>query len=59
MLQERNMTFKETQYEDFIILDKVKNIESLDLFKLGYFTIQDISASLTARAFRVSSLFSL
>ena len=35
--------------EDFLILNKVKNIENLDLFKEGFFTIQDISAGLTAK----------
>lgn len=35
--------------EDFLIINKIKNIENLDLFKDGYFTIQDISAGLTAK----------
>lgn len=35
--------------ENFLILKKYKNIENLDLFKQGYFTIQDISAGLTAK----------
>ena len=30
-------------------MKKIKNIENLDLFKQGYFTIQDISAGLTAK----------
>lgn len=47
-LEEKNIKYQETDYKDFLILDKVKNIESLDLFKEGYFTIQDISAGLTA-----------
>ena len=35
--------------EDFLIINKIKNIENLDLFKNGYFTVQDISAGLTAK----------
>ena len=34
---------------DFLILEKIKNIENIDEFKKGYFTIQDISAGQTAR----------
>lgn len=48
-LEDRNISYKETTFEDFLILDKVKNIESLDLFKNGFFTIQDISAGLTVK----------
>ena len=48
-LDEQNINYKETDYEDFLILDKTKNIENLDLFKNGFFTIQDISAGLTAK----------
>lgn len=48
-LKERNIEFQETEEEDFIILEKVKNIENMDLFKEGKFTIQDISAGLTAK----------
>lgn len=48
-LEDRNISYKETTFEDFLILDKVKNIENLDLFKSGFFTIQDISAGLTAK----------
>ena len=32
-----------------MILEKIKNIENIDEFKKGYFTIQDISAGQTAR----------
>ena len=45
---ERNIEYSETEIEEFINLKKVKNIENLDLFKEGYFTIQDLSAGLTA-----------
>lgn len=48
-LEERNINYKETTYKDFLILEKIKNIENLDLFKKGFFTIQDISAGLTAK----------
>ena len=53
-LKERNIEYKEIDIkeklgEDFLILNKVKNIENLDLFKNGYFTIQDFSAGLTAK----------
>lgn len=47
-LGERNIEYSETEIEEFINLKKVKNIENLDLFKEGYFTIQDLSAGLTA-----------
>lgn len=40
---------KETKYENFVILEKAKNIEKMDLFKQGHFTIQDISAGQTAK----------
>ena len=48
LLEERNIEYKETDLMDFLILNKIKNIENLDLFKKGYFTVQDISAGLTA-----------
>lgn len=47
-LTNRNIVFKETELEDFLILEKIKNIENIDLFKEGYFTVQDLSAGLTA-----------
>lgn len=47
--KEREINYQEASYEDFLILEKVKNIENLDLFKNGFFTIQDISAGLTAK----------
>lgn len=46
--EEVNIKYEETNYDDFLILEKTKNIENLDLFKNGFFTIQDISAGLTA-----------
>ena len=48
-LKGKNIEYKETEYEDFLILEKIKNVENLDLFKEGLFTIQDISAGQTAK----------
>ena len=48
-LKEREITFKEGTLEDFLILDKAKNIENLDLFQDGYFTVQDEGAGLIAK----------
>lgn len=48
-LKKNNINFEETESDDFIILNKIKNIENLELFKKGYFTIQDISAGLTVK----------
>lgn len=47
-LEEENISFEDGIIEDFIVLNKVKNIENLDLFKQGLFTIQDEAAGLTA-----------
>ena len=46
LLNERSITFKEGKFKDFLILEKIKNIEQLDLFKQGYFTVQDEGAGL-------------
>ena len=46
--KEKGIAYKEGKLEDFLILDKVKNIENMDLFKNGYFTIQDEGAGLIA-----------
>ena len=53
-LEEKNIEYQEIDEEgnlteDFLIIKKVKDIENLDLFKNGYFTIQDISAGMTAK----------
>ena len=50
-LREKNIECKEPQekLDDFLILEKVKNIEKVEEFKQGYFTIQDISAGQTAK----------
>ena len=49
LLKERDIVFKEGKLEDFLILEKTKNIEQLDLFKQGYFTVQDEGAGLIAK----------
>ena len=49
LLKERNIPFHDGKFEDFLILEKAKNIEHLDLFKKGYFTIQDEGAGLIAK----------
>lgn len=47
-LNKKQISYKETKLEDFLILNKVKNIENLTEFKEGLFTVQDESAGLTA-----------
>lgn len=48
-LEDANIEYKEIpDMEDFLVLNKVKNIENLSLFKEGLFTVQDTSAGLTA-----------
>lgn len=48
-LKEQNIEYKEVEsMEDFLMLSKMKNIENLDIFKNGLFTVQDASAGLTA-----------
>lgn len=49
LLKERNIEFQEGKLEDFFILEKSRGIETLDLFKQGYFTIQDEGAGLIAK----------
>ncbi len=49
LLKEKNITFQEGKLEDFLILEKAKNIEQLDLFEQGYFTVQDEGAGLIAK----------
>lgn len=43
---EKNIEVKDGLIEDFLIINKVKNIDKLDLFKEGEFTIQDEAAGL-------------
>ena len=47
-LKEKNIECKECDLEDFLILKNVKNIEKLEEFKQGFFTVQDQSAGLSA-----------
>ena len=48
-LEEKKIIYNKTEYDNFLILEKVKNIENMEEFKEGYFTIQDISAGQTAK----------
>ena len=53
-LEEKNVECEEIDKEeklteDFLVIKKLKDIENLDLFKEGYFTVQDVSAGLTAK----------
>ncbi len=45
-LKEMNIDYEECELENFLKLKKLKNISNLELFKKGYFTIQDESAGL-------------
>lgn len=47
-LKEKNINFEQGILEDFIILDKVKDIENMEMFKCGLFTVQDEAAGLAA-----------
>ncbi len=47
-LDQINVKYEDGQLEDFLILNGLKDIENLELFKQGYFTIQDESAGLTS-----------
>ncbi len=48
-LKERNINFTEfEENKDFYIVEKIKNIENLDMFQKGYFTVQDLSAGMSA-----------
>lgn len=51
-LQKREILYQDTELPDFLILKNVKNIENMDLFKNGFFTVQDISAGLAALALK-------
>lgn len=45
-LKEENINVKDGLIDDFLIIDQTKDIENLDLFKKGFFTIQDEAAGL-------------
>lgn len=47
-LKNRKIEYEETVEEAFFFL-KIKNITNLDLYQKGYFTVQDISAGMTAK----------
>lgn len=47
-LEKRDILYQETELPDFLILKNAKNIENIDLFKNGFFTVQDMSAGLAA-----------
>lgn len=47
-LEDANIEYRKIpDMEDFLVLNKIKNIENLELFKEGFFTVQDASAGLT------------
>ena len=48
ILENENIKATDGILEDFLVLDKAKNIEKLESFKNGLFTVQDEAAGLTA-----------
>lgn len=47
-LENKEIDFEKTEQQEFINI-KVKNIANIDLYKKGCFTVQDISAGMTAK----------
>ena len=47
-LKDRNINCQDGKLSDFIMIDGLKDIENLDLFKEGYFTVQDESAGMAS-----------
>ena len=47
-LEEREIEVEEGILEDFLVISKVKNIEQIEEFKQGLFTVQDEAAGLTS-----------
>ena len=47
-LEKENIKCEETELEEFLTVKNLKNIENVSLFKNGYFTIQDLSAGMSA-----------
>ena len=49
LLEEQQIQYENIEVNtDFYAVEKIRNIENLDLFKNGFFTVQDISAGLSA-----------
>ena len=48
ILKEQKIEYEKTDNDNFIVLKKQKNLENMQLFKEGYFTVQDLSAGLSA-----------
>lgn len=46
-LNEKNIKYKEGVLDDFLVLENVKKLENLQLFKDGLFTVQDEAAALS------------
>ena len=49
LLEKRGIEVKDGLISEFLIVNKMKNIEELEEFKKGYFTIQDEAAGLIAK----------
>lgn len=47
-LEERKIQYEELLLKDFLVIKNLKQIEKFDLFKEGYFIVQDQSAGLAA-----------
>ena len=47
-LKDKNVIVNEGDLEDFLIIEKLKNLNDLEEFKQGKFTVQDESAGLTS-----------
>ena len=47
--KQKEITYEPTSQENFINLKHIKNLENLELFKQGFFTVQDLSAGLSAK----------
>ena len=43
-------SYETTEEENFLTLKNTKNLENMELFKQGYFTVQDLSAGLAAKS---------
>ena len=48
ILEKEGIDFEDGILDDFLILDRVNNIENLEAFKNGFFTVQDEVAGLSA-----------